>query len=58
MAIIDNEVIDDDLDANVALPKNKFADYILNRESGFCDVDFSAFMKIFETINHIRYAAG
>jgi RNA-directed DNA polymerase len=38
---------------NVALPKSKFANSILNQESNFNDFDFSAFAAIFELILRI-----
>ncbi|MGR6652471.1 reverse transcriptase domain-containing protein [Pseudomonas mosselii] len=53
--IYDSEVIDITTKANVALPKNKFADYIQNETEPFNNVDFSGF---FETFNQIRFIAN
>jgi hypothetical protein len=37
----------------MALPKNDFADYVLNQEPNFNDLDHSEFSKIFEVIRRI-----
>lgn len=49
--IIDDGVIDDN--SNVALPKSKFAEYILRNEKNFDDFDFSAFIPIFELFEEL-----
>ena len=49
VSIIDKEVFDRH-GRNVALPKNGFADYILQEEEGFNDFDVSEFSKIFDVI--------
>lgn len=51
--IVDDNVYDE-TDKNVALSKSAFADYVLKRESGFDDFDFSAFRHIFEIIQEIQ----
>ncbi len=38
---------------NLALSKNDFADYVLNRISNFDDFDVSEFKKIFQVISLI-----
>lgn len=50
--IIDNDVFDSE-NRDVALPKKKFAEYILNREPNFNDFDFSAFRGIFDNLEKI-----
>lgn len=50
--IIDDKVYTRD-EVNVALPKDRFAQYILDREPGFDDLDFSAFALIFHVIEKI-----
>jgi RNA-directed DNA polymerase len=50
--IIDSEVFNRDSE-NIALPKNDFADYVLNQIDGFNDFDFSEFEAIFEIILEI-----
>lgn len=49
VSIIDDRVFDSH-HKNVALPKNHFADYILQIDSGFNDFDVSEFKKIFDLI--------
>jgi len=51
-AIIDNLVFDKE-SINVALPKNDFAEFVLNRKQNFDDFDFSGFKKIFWLISEI-----
>lgn len=54
--IIDSGVFKaDDLDwqSSIALSKNNFAEYILNKDAGFSDIQFSNFKKIFEIIKTI-----
>ncbi|MEO0350411.1 MAG: reverse transcriptase domain-containing protein [Cyanobacteria bacterium P01_A01_bin.15] len=50
--IIDNDVYNAD-DADVALSKNIFSDYVLNYEDNFNDFDFVEFKAIFEIIENI-----
>lgn len=54
--IIEKNVASPSVD-NLALSKNKFADYILDRADGFDDVDLTAFIGIFEIIREIIDAA-
>lgn len=54
--IIDSGVFKaDDLDwqSSRALSKNNFAEYILNKDAEFSDIQFSNFKKIFEIIKYI-----
>ena len=51
--IVDHDVYDE-TDANVAFSKNDFADYVLRRESGFNDFNFTPFRHIFEIIQEIQ----
>lgn len=51
--IVDDGVFDPH-NANVALSKNAFADYVVSQESGFDDFDFSPFQAIFEIIQEIQ----
>lgn len=54
--IIDSGVFkSDDLDwkSSIALSKNNFAEYILNKDARFSDIQFSNFKKIFEVIKTI-----
>jgi RNA-directed DNA polymerase len=49
--IVDTGVYDDhEQPHNVALPKDDFADYVLKKEVGFDDFDFSQFRAIFDVI--------
>jgi len=50
--IVDDDVFDSE-NRNVALPKKKFAEYVLNREPNFDDFDFSAFRGIFDNLEKI-----
>jgi RNA-directed DNA polymerase len=50
--IIDNNVFDID-EKNVALSKNRFADYILTGKEGFNDFDFKEFSEVFKIIEKI-----
>jgi RNA-directed DNA polymerase len=50
--IIDEQVFDDNHN-NVALSKDKFADYILKNVNNFNDFDFESFKEIFEIIEKI-----
>lgn len=50
--IIDDKVYDV-TNNNVALPKNDFANYVLNKVPGFDDLDISEFRLIFDLINRI-----
>ena len=52
ITIIDNDVYNQGSE-NIALPKNDFANYILNKESNFDDFDFSEFEKVFTLISEI-----
>lgn len=49
ICIIDNDVINND-EGNVALPKKKFAQYVLDRTLNFNDFDFTSFCGIFDTL--------
>lgn len=51
--IYDDNVIDVDEKRNVALPKNKFADYIANGAPPFSNIDFSGFRGVFSQIVEI-----
>ncbi len=51
--IVDHDVYDE-TDSNVALSKNDFADYVVKREPGFEDFDFTPFRRIFEIIEEIQ----
>ncbi|MFY1664526.1 reverse transcriptase domain-containing protein [Pseudomonas sp. Pseu.R1] len=51
--IYDDNVIDLAERKNVALPKNKFADYILNKVPPFSNIDFSGFRGVFFQIVEI-----
>lgn len=53
VSIIENKVFDRETNKNIALPKNNFADNILNQEEKFNDFDVSAFKKVFDTIVEI-----
>jgi RNA-directed DNA polymerase len=50
--IVDDDVFDSE-NRNVALPKKKFAEYVLNREPNFDDFDFLAFRGIFDNLEKI-----
>jgi hypothetical protein len=50
--VIDNDVFDE-FHQNIALPKSHFADYISNKIDPFHDIDFSAFIAIFDVIEQI-----
>lgn len=50
--VIDNSVIDNS-NLNVALPKSKFASYIINQISNYDNFDFSAFVPLFELFSKI-----
>jgi RNA-directed DNA polymerase len=52
LTIIDSSVFDSQSN-NVALPKNDFARFILEREPEFSDMDFSEFSLIFDLIRNI-----
>lgn len=49
LSIIESDVFDGS-DINVALPKNQFAEYVLDQAEGFDDFDFGAFRRVFDTI--------
>lgn len=49
VSIIDHQVFNKQ-HKNVALPKNKFANYILQQKEGFHEFDVSQFIKIFDII--------
>lgn len=51
--IYDDNVIDLAQKKNIALPKNKFADYISSGAPPFCNTDFSGFRSIFSKIIEI-----
>lgn len=51
--IYDNMVIDLPTKTNVALPKNKFAEYIINAKAPFNDIDFEGFRPTFNQIFEI-----
>jgi RNA-directed DNA polymerase len=51
--IYDDNVIDVTQKKNVALPKNKFAEYISSGAPPFCNVDFSGFRGVFSQIIEI-----
>jgi hypothetical protein len=38
---------------NVALPKSDFAEYVLNKEDNFKDLDISEFKRVFDMISNI-----
>ncbi len=44
----------DAADSPVALSKNDFADYVVKREPGFDDFDFTSFRQIFQIIEEIQ----
>ena len=50
--VLDDDVLDPS-DKNVALPKIRFANYVLNRDKGFEGFDFSGFVDLFELIVQI-----
>lgn len=52
VSVIDSQVYDKDHN-NVALPKNDFAEYILQQQDGFANFDMSKFRKIFDVIQMI-----
>lgn len=52
LKIIDDNVLDIQ-EKNVALSKNRFADYILTGEEGFSDFDFEEFYEVFKIIEKI-----
>ena len=52
LSIIDNNVFNDE-HGDIALPKNHFADYVLNSAPGFDDFSFAEFGKIFEVVSAI-----
>jgi len=55
VCIIDDHVYGiDNKTVNVALPKKKFAKYLLEREPNFDDFDFINFCKIFDNLEKIR----
>ncbi|WP_426943860.1 reverse transcriptase family protein [Pseudomonas oryzihabitans] len=58
--ILDDAVIDITTKTNVALPKNKFADYISSKTAPFDDMDFSGFIPTFDQIIEIaaRYTSN
>ena len=51
--IVDHDVYNE-ADTNVALSKNDFANYIVKREPGFNEFDFTPFRLIFEIIQEIQ----
>ncbi|AZZ46133.1 reverse transcriptase [Pseudomonadaceae bacterium SI-3] len=51
--IYDDNVIELSKKANIALSKNKFADYISNGAPPFCNIDFSGFRNMFSQITQI-----
>lgn len=51
--IVDSEVIRIDTEDNIALTKDDFATYILNRTPPFDNVNISGFRELFETIQQI-----
>lgn len=53
ICIIDNDVINHE-EKNIALPKEKFAKYVLEREPHFDDFDFTNFCKIFDNLEKIN----
>ena len=52
LMVLDDDVLDPS-DKNVALPKIRFANYVLNRDKGFEGFDFSVFVDLFELIVQI-----
>ena len=54
ICIIDDRVYNGE-DKNVALPKKKFAKYVLEREHNFDDFDFTNFCGIFDNLEKIRH---
>jgi RNA-directed DNA polymerase len=52
LSIVDAKVFDRN-NENVALPKNDFADYVLNQVENFAAFDVSEFGKIFDVIVEI-----
>ncbi len=56
--IYDSEIIDMSKKVNVALSKNKFADYILSRVAPFDKIDLSGFTGTFEQIREIARSYG
>ncbi len=52
LKVIDSDVFDND-HKNVALPKDKFADYIFKNIENFDDFDFTEFQAVFEVIRSI-----
>lgn len=52
LTIVDNDVYNNKSE-DVALSKNAFADYILNSDNNFQDVDFSEFRLVFNVIRQI-----
>lgn len=54
-SIIDNQVfkISDPGEENIALSKNKFAEYVLQEHPGFNDFDLDGFIPLFKLIEHI-----
>ena len=51
--IVDSNVINIETDENIALSKDDFATYILNRTPPFDNVNIEGFRVLFETINQI-----
>ena len=45
--------VGDSRDVNYALPKSKFADYVLEKKEPFAEMNFDAFIPIFEIIREI-----
>lgn len=56
LKIIDDNVFDEN-NENVALPKNDFAEYVLNCVAPFDDFDFSEFERIFKCLSEIAKVA-
>jgi RNA-directed DNA polymerase len=55
ICIIDNHVYSiENKTRNIALPKKKFAKYVLEREPNFDDFDFTNFCKIFDNLEKIK----
>ncbi len=53
ITLIDSDVFDINTDKSIALSKNDFAEYIINNNKNFNNIDFSEFNKIFEVISLI-----
>jgi hypothetical protein len=53
VTILDSQVYSISSGENIALPKDDFAELILNNDQNFHDVDFSEFGKIFDVMVNI-----